>query len=297
MSIAVLMTENGITVVYDNKDHSVDKSHPRYKDIVAAYREKRFDDMKALIDNGTTVQTFGEGKLTVEKGVVKYGERVLGRALTKRILAMIEEGFDVDPMVKFLDNLDQNPSARAVNELYAFLEGCNLPITDDGYFLAYKRVNWDFKDFHTGKIDNSVGQKPAMKRNEVDDDKQNTCSFGLHFCSLPYLKEFHKGQGHIVIVKINPKDVVSIPVDYNFTKGRTCEYEVIGIHTSEDEEAFKKSVEIQNEKKKTPEQKQAELIADAVKTALTDLGLAGDAKALDVATTVATSVSPTPEQK
>ena len=32
----------------------------------------------------------------------------------------------------------------------------------------------------------------------------------------------------MVILKINPRDVVSIPTDYNNTKGRTCRYEVVG---------------------------------------------------------------------
>jgi hypothetical protein len=30
-----------------------------------------------------------------------------------------------------------------------------------------------------------------------------------------------------MILKINPKDVVSIPADYNNTKGRCCRYEVV----------------------------------------------------------------------
>ena len=34
-----------------------------------------------------------------------------------------------------------------------------------------------------------------------------------------------------MIVKINPKDVVAIPSDYNNTKGRTCRYEVVGEYT------------------------------------------------------------------
>ena len=31
----------------------------------------------------------------------------------------------------------------------------------------------------------------------------------------------------VMLVKINPKNVVSIPVDYNLAKGRCCEYEVV----------------------------------------------------------------------
>jgi hypothetical protein len=36
------------------------------------------------------------------------------------------------------------------------------------------------------------------------------------------------GGERIVILKINPRDVVSIPTDYNNSKGRACRYEIIG---------------------------------------------------------------------
>jgi hypothetical protein len=75
-------------------------------------------------------------------------------------------------------------------------------------------------------MDNSIGMIVEMERNEVDDNRDNTCSSGLHFCSESYLKSF--GGARTVIVKINPRDVVSIPSDYNDAKGRACRYEVIG---------------------------------------------------------------------
>ena len=31
-----------------------------------------------------------------------------------------------------------------------------------------------------------------------------------------------------MLIKVNPRDVVSIPVDYNNSKGRCCKYEVVG---------------------------------------------------------------------
>jgi len=37
-----------------------------------------------------------------------------------------------------------------------------------------------------------------------------------------------------VLVKVNPKDVVSVPVDYNNTKMRVCRYEVISVFGSQD---------------------------------------------------------------
>jgi hypothetical protein len=139
---------------------------------------------------------------------------------------MLQEGFTIDPLVKFMENLMENPSNRSVTELYGFLEKNNLPITPDGHFLAYKRVREDYKDCHSGTMDNSPGKIVEMPRNKVDDNQNNTCSHGLHFCSEGYLKHF--GGARTVIVKINPRDVVSIPSDYDNTKGRACRYEVIG---------------------------------------------------------------------
>ena len=106
------------------------------------------------------------------------------------------------------------------------VEKNNLPITADGHFLAYKKVRGDFKDCHTGTMDNSVGKIVEMERNQVDDNANQTCSTGLHFCSQNYLNHF--GGERTMILKINPADVVSIPTDYDFSKGRACRYEVIG---------------------------------------------------------------------
>jgi hypothetical protein len=121
------------------------------------------------------------------------------------------------------------------------LEKNNLPITSDGHFLAYKKVRKDFKDCHTGTMDNSVGKIVEMERHEVDDNANNTCSNGLHFCSKEYLNHF--GGERTVIVKINPADVVSIPTDYDFSKGRACRYEVIGELGVHPDDAFKEPVQ------------------------------------------------------
>ena len=85
-----------------------------------------------------------------------------------------------------------------------------------------------------------------MERNRVDDDKDNTCSKGLHFCSLDYLNHF--GGERIVILKINPRDVVSIPNDYNDSKGRACRYEIVDeIEKDKADEAFAKAVQAKAE--------------------------------------------------
>jgi hypothetical protein len=222
------VTPNSIIIMMNGKTYTITQdSHIHYAEIREALKTKDFDKVRELIDVAQTINTFGNGKIKVVNGVVMYGDFELHNTLTERIIQQMQEGFDIEPMVKFLENLMQNPSKRAVDELYRFLEHNSLPITEDGHFVAYKRVTEDYKDFYTRKMDNSIGSTPEMPRNMVDDDKDRTCSNGLHFCSLEYLPHYHSGQGHIVILKINPADVVSIPTDYNNAKGRACKYLIL----------------------------------------------------------------------
>jgi hypothetical protein len=67
-----------------------------------------------------------------------------------------------------------------------------------------------------------------MDRSNVDDDSQRTCSSGLHVCADSYLDGFANSvNNRTVVVKVNPRDVVAVPYDYNFAKMRCCRYEVI----------------------------------------------------------------------
>lgn len=234
----MIVGKNFVTLMLNGRTETVTDSHPNYERIREAVKVKDMALVETLVNVAKQVTSWMYGKVKIENGQVFYGNHPVHGALVNRILDMLREGFDAEPMIKFLDNLMQNPSKRAVDELYGFLECTSLPITEDGHFLAYKKVRGDYLDFYTGTMDNSVGQTLEMPRNGVDEDKDRTCSAGLHFCSLSYLKHYYGSQGRVVILKINPRDVVAIPSDYNNAKGRACRYEVIGDHTSECEEAF-----------------------------------------------------------
>lgn len=238
----MIIGKNFVTLMLNGRTETITDSHPNYERIREAVKVKDMDLVESLVNVAKQVTNWMVGKVHINNGQVFYNEQLIHGALVDRILAMIEEGFDANPMIRFLDNLMQNPSKRAVDELYGFLECTSLPITEDGHFLAYKKVREDYRDFYTGKMDNSVGQTLEMPRNSVDEDKDRTCSTGLHFCSLSYLSQYYGSQGRVVILKINPRDVVAIPSDYNNAKGRACRYEVIGDHTSECEEAFNSPV-------------------------------------------------------
>lgn len=238
-----IYTGTELSLVIDSVPYTIDNSHPRFSNILDCIKENRWDEIVDMISVAKALQAFGSGKVVVDEdaGVVLYNGEVLHNSLTGRIVQMMQEGFSVEPFVKFVENLMSNPSKRTIDELYTFLEYGKLPITEDGCFLAYKRVRENYTDCHSGTFDNSVGKTCSMERNKVDDRSENTCSSGLHFCSLEYLKSFYGER--IVILKINPRDVVSIPVDYNNTKGRCCSYVVVGEYKGAmTDPAFTKSV-------------------------------------------------------
>jgi hypothetical protein len=103
----------------------------------------------------------------------------------------------------------------------------DIDITDDGHFIGWKVVRSTYMDCASNTFDNSPGKTVTMPRNQVDEDDQRTCSAGLHVCSKSYIGHFGSGSDRIVSVKVHPRDVVSIPVDYNDAKMRTCGYVVL----------------------------------------------------------------------
>ena len=221
--------EQTLTVVMDNGNIRAVTSRNAYFNLaLAAIKDS---DKDALIDVFTQMDLVAnyakqlEG-VSVEGRRLIYNGETLPQVLSDRIKKMQSQGFSVEPLKAFWENLRANPTSSTVNELYQFLEQGVLPITDDGCFLAYKYVREDYKDCYSGKFDNSVGAIVSMKRSEVDGNRNRTCSHGLHFGALSYMPK-NSGGKRIMIVKVNPADVVAIPTDYNFTKGRTWKYEVV----------------------------------------------------------------------
>ncbi len=241
MSFPYLIQGNNITVVIGSTPHTISKTHITYNKVLEAIKDGNWERVKDIIDPKKVVLNYGQGNVSIQGEKLFWKNEEFNGALATRMINMLQDGFPIEPMVKFMENLMQNPSHRSVQELYGFLEKNDLPITPDGHFLAYKKVRDNYFDVHSGKFDNSVGKIVEMERNKVDDKAENTCSAGLHFCSKGYLNHF--GGSRIMIVKINPRDVVSIPTDYDFSKGRACRYEVIAELGVDADDAFDKPVQ------------------------------------------------------
>ena len=228
MTIPYILTDNSLTVVVNGKAYTMDKTNPAFHQANEALKNQDADTLEQLFDTSKAVEDYVDGNISVKEGVVRYKTEEVHGHVVGRILDFMRQGLPYEPLVKFLDKLMSNPSRRATQELYAFLEHKSMPLTPDGNFLAYKSVREDYTDWHSGKFDNNVGNTLEMTRNSVCDDANIGCSDGFHAGSLEYARDFGSS-GNLMIVEIDPADVVSVPTDCNCQKLRTCKYKVVSL--------------------------------------------------------------------
>jgi len=219
-----------ITVVLDGERHSINAGNGLFSKALEAYKVNDWDAFIACVNPTIRLKSLYasyEGIEVKDGNLYVFGDPVHS-TLATRVLSFLEAGLDCVHLFKFILKLNLNPSKRAVDELYTFLEHRALPITDNGNFLAYKAVREDYTDKYTGKFLNTIDAVLEMPRNKVDDDKNVGCSYGFHAGTVEYAKDFMGREGHLMIVEINPADVVSIPTDCQFQKLRTSKYKVVG---------------------------------------------------------------------
>jgi len=226
--IPYILTDNSLTVVVNGKAHTMDRSNPAFSQAVEYLNLEDAEKLEGMFDTSKAVEDYADGNITIQEGVVRYQDYEVHNHVVDRILDFMRGGLPYKPLIKFLDKLMANPSRRAVSELYTFLEHKAMPLTPDGNFLAYKGVKSDFTDWHSGKFSNDVGAVNEMPRNFVCDDADIGCSDGFHAGSLDYAEGFGNG-GNLMVVEIDPADVVSVPTDCNCQKLRTCKYKVVSL--------------------------------------------------------------------
>jgi hypothetical protein len=218
-----------IKVIADGKDYFISASSPLYPKAFDAFKAKDWESFFCAVDPAVKIKSLFAKYETVEvkNGLLYVDGDVVDSVVSDRLIQMLSNEVDVLPILKFVYRLRLNPSSRAVNELYTFLEHECLPFTESGTFLAYKAVRADYRDKHSNTFDNSVGNVVEMPRNKVDDNKDIGCSKGLHAGTIEYASRYAGLNDKIVLVEIDPADVVSIPTDCEFQKLRTCRYKVV----------------------------------------------------------------------
>ena len=126
--------DNGMNITLLSKcgrSITVPSSHLGYAQVKEAIRNQDFKAAMELADAATAIKKYGGGRVSIKDGVLFFDGEEMHNALTSRIIRMIRNNDPVDAMVNFLVNLQLNPSQRAVQELYRFLEHNSLPLTPD----------------------------------------------------------------------------------------------------------------------------------------------------------------------
>lgn len=242
------------TVTLNGQPHLFDPSHPHYASLMKCVHAGEADEFVNLLNTGFQVENWSHGDFEFAEGVLLFEGEQVAKDPTNRIVECMQQGFPHEFMLNYLTNLYDNVSERAVQESYKWSSHKGLPITEDGMLVGYKGVRTyagetiqgkngeikegDLVDIYTGNsFRNNVGDTASMKRRQVCDDHTQGCDSGLHVGTYDYACNWAGNTGVVVLVKFNPKDIVSVPSDCNCEKMRVSSYEVISVAREQLEEA------------------------------------------------------------
>ncbi len=242
------------TVTLNGQPHLFDPSHPQYTSLIQCVHTGDADEFVNLLNTGFQIENWSHGNFEFSEGVLLFEGEQVAKDPTNRIVECMQQGFPHEFMLNYLTNLYDNVSERAVQESYKWSSHKGLPITEDGMLVGYKGVRTyagetiqgkngeikegDLVDIYTGNsFRNNVGDTASMKRRQVCDDHTQGCDTGLHVGTYDYACNWAGNTGVVVLVKFNPKDIVSVPSDCNCEKMRVSSYEVISVAREQLEEA------------------------------------------------------------
>lgn len=195
--------------------------------------------------------------LDFRDGTIFFHEHQLEETLSNHMLSLLDDN-DVPKsermwkaFMNFLDKLYQNVSEDVKQQLFKWMDyenraGNDFGIADDGDIIGYKgcggtllkpmsvfegRAIVDGVEVK-GKIPNKVGSVISMPRSEVQHDPSIGCSVGLHVGTRDYATNW---ADILILVKVNPRDIVSVPYEVDSQKMRVCEYTVMKVTAPEEE--------------------------------------------------------------
>jgi hypothetical protein len=185
-----------------------------------------------LIDMVGALSRWSSGKMVVTAQGVTFDGKRIDSELAGVMMRCLEDSDEkgLEKFSRFFEKLEESHSFRVNKNLFNFVTKTGLRIDGDGDIIALKVVRNNYLDKYTGTMKNNPGLTVEMPRSKVDDRDNVTCSHGLHICAPGYVRHFSSSSGgdRLVEVKVDPRDIVSVPTDYNFDKCRCCKYIVLG---------------------------------------------------------------------
>ncbi len=181
-------------------------------------------------------------RVTFDGTDLRFDGEVIDSSLARHIVRMMRtEDEDYARWMRFMENLSENPSTSSREHLFSWLARRDFAITPEGHLLGYKGVQANGTSLntgtafvngvkHTGHIPNPVGATVEMPRSCVSDDRETGCATGLHVGTHGFASGFGS---RLLLVSVNPADVVSVPRDSGFQKMRVSRYLVLSEHTGQ----------------------------------------------------------------
>jgi hypothetical protein len=229
----VIATPTSVWVRANGKDHTIDSTHPNFARIQKLLEARNFTDILPLMDVRQTVKDWlvKNPRFALVSDRISLDGEPFSDVVTQKVLSMIDAGVAPNPLFNFLLKVRQNPSKTAQSELLLFWLAAGQSLHEDGDIIGYKSVRGNYLDIHSGTVMNTVGKLVEMPRHQVDDNRDKTCSTGYHVAAFNYASTWNGTidgiKNRLMVIKVNPADIVSIPADHNNEKCRTCKYVVV----------------------------------------------------------------------
>lgn len=118
-----------------------------YKQILEVKKDatdEKVDKLKAFLSPSYKINKALDGSVTKDRlGNYYMGSSIpLPYALKEVVKEYIEDDIDLTPLKRFWQLLCLNPNPHVIESAFKFMSRFNMPITDNGYFIAYKSVAW-----------------------------------------------------------------------------------------------------------------------------------------------------------
>lgn len=245
---------SGATVIFsDGTIQQVSQDNANFGRVVALLTGTPVDEIDETALLELLIPALGVGKnltrlserVSFDGANILFDGDVVSDAIAEHILRIVSEGGNADSykaLVAFMEKLYTNPSESSRNSLYDFIVRHNITIDPDGDFYAYKGVKTDLGSVWEGfgivdgvSMNGSLPNKPGsileIPRSKVNADNAIGCGTGLHAGTYAYAEGWARGV--LLLVKINPRDVVSVPSCSAYQKLRTCRYKVVSQTTQQ----------------------------------------------------------------
>lgn len=236
-----------LAIFFENGDsETIPETHVSFKPIIekllaGTAKDEEIRELTQVLQTVTRKMSAISERVSVDGNAVYFDGDPLRGEISDIIKKMFEEGraLDFKPLVNFLEKAATNPSLKSVDDLYRWIQKGDLVIDPDGDIIAYKGVSVRSDgvsvSVHSGtafvngeeikgQIPNVPGTVISMPRSNVNADEMVACSTGLHAGTYSYANSF---AARLILVKINPRDVVSVPKDASDQKLRVSRYTVL----------------------------------------------------------------------